>query len=59
MVRFDENMLNILVEAKRVWDDTLDVKEVAEVLCTTKDKARRLCNLFITENQVRQILNEY
>ena len=47
-----------LEKAKQVWDETLDVSEVAEALGIWREEADDLIRLIITDEQVKQIQDE-
>lgn len=44
--------------AKRVWDDTLDLKDVAWALGITQFEALDIVRPFVTEEQVRRLNEE-
>lgn len=50
--------ITLLEKAKQVWDATLDVSEVAEALGIWREEADDLIRLIITDEQVKQILDE-
>lgn len=50
--------IRLLEKAKQVWDATLDVSEVAEALGIWREEAEDLIRLIITDEQVKQILDE-
>lgn len=50
--------ITLLEKAKQVWDATLDTSEVAEALGIWREEAEDLVRLIITDEQVKQILDE-